>query len=342
MITKEPSLSHSTNKVDNLNHSLNMSNDTKGDSLFILTDNRIASATFMGILFFTAVFGNLLVCIAFTRFRQMRSLTNYYVFSLAISDIMVGLICIPIWLSIEVTGWANDKLFVFVEAVDIAAGVASILNLTAISIDRSISILFPLRYKCFMTKHKVKNSILVLWMFSLGLASLRLLDFKHYIILVSSIGFGIPFLIMFVAYMLILRKLYSRKTTQPRNPLVVDNWKVARMLMIVTFVFSLCWIPFFTVSLLYHYCTDCNFSVVNLTVLISFVKWLHYFNSTLNPCVYGVFSPRFRRAFKVILQGGSYNDFLQSTSEQNEPICPNSECPNDLKNEESVICDREL
>lgn len=48
-----------------------------------------------------AIFGNGLVCAAFATNKRLRILTNYYVVSLAVSDILVGSINIPLWMYIK-------------------------------------------------------------------------------------------------------------------------------------------------------------------------------------------------------------------------------------------------
>nr|CAH7762063.1 unnamed protein product [Callosobruchus chinensis] len=40
--------------------------------------------------------------------------------------------------------------------------------------------------------------------------------------------------------------------------------------------------------------------------MVSICLWLGYFNSTLNPIIYTIFSPEFRHAFKKILCGRNY------------------------------------
>nr|CAI5832429.1 unnamed protein product [Callosobruchus analis] len=84
--------------------------------------------------------------------------------------------------------------------------------------------------------------------------------------------------------------------------------KAAKTLAIITGAFVMCWLPFFILALLLPLCGDaCNIS----GYVMSFALWLGYFNSTLNPVIYTVFSPEFRQAFKRILFGpqrqrGSY------------------------------------
>ncbi|XP_035785206.1 5-hydroxytryptamine receptor-like [Anopheles albimanus] len=75
--------------------------------------------------------------------------------------------------------------------------------------------------------------------------------------------------------------------------------KAAKTLAIITGAFVVCWLPFFLTALLLPLCESCS---INDTVASLFL-WLGYFNSTLNPVIYTIFSPEFRQAFKRILFG---------------------------------------
>lgn len=74
--------------------------------------------------------------------------------------------------------------------------------------------------------------------------------------------------------------------------------KAAKTLAIITGAFVICWLPFFILAILSPTC-DCYIS----PYLMSFSLWLGYFNSTLNPIIYTIFSPEFRHAFKRLLCG---------------------------------------
>jgi 5-hydroxytryptamine receptor 1 len=76
--------------------------------------------------------------------------------------------------------------------------------------------------------------------------------------------------------------------------------KAAKTLAIITGAFVVCWLPFFILALLMPLCDACYIS----DYIQSFFLWLGYFNSTLNPVIYTIFSPEFRQAFKRILCGG--------------------------------------
>nr|XP_053626180.1 5-hydroxytryptamine receptor-like [Cherax quadricarinatus] len=79
--------------------------------------------------------------------------------------------------------------------------------------------------------------------------------------------------------------------------------KAAKTLAIITGAFVICWLPFFVTALLMPICPACYFS----DVMFSIFLWLGYFNSTLNPIIYTIFSPEFREAFKRILFGRKSN-----------------------------------
>ncbi|XP_055381746.1 5-hydroxytryptamine receptor isoform X1 [Condylostylus longicornis] len=75
--------------------------------------------------------------------------------------------------------------------------------------------------------------------------------------------------------------------------------KAAKTLAIITGAFVVCWLPFFLMALLLPL-----FDFHINDAIASFFLWLGYFNSTLNPVIYTIFSPEFRSAFKRILFGG--------------------------------------
>ena len=75
--------------------------------------------------------------------------------------------------------------------------------------------------------------------------------------------------------------------------------KAAKTLAIITGAFVVCWLPFFVCALLMPLFPDYDFDKRMLSVFL----WLGYFNSTLNPIIYTIFSPEFRQAFKRLLCG---------------------------------------
>ncbi|OWF39387.1 5-hydroxytryptamine receptor-like [Mizuhopecten yessoensis] len=77
--------------------------------------------------------------------------------------------------------------------------------------------------------------------------------------------------------------------------------KAARTLGIITGAFIICWLPFFIIALTAPLVGKAAEEIPE--ELISFVLWLGYANSLLNPILYTIFSPDFRNAFQKILFG---------------------------------------
>lgn len=90
----------------------------------------------------------------------------------------------------------------------------------------------------------------------------------------------------------------TRKKTQSSADSKRER-KAAKTLAIITGAFVCCWLPFFIIAILLPTCQSCDIS----PVIMSFFLWLGYFNSTLNPIIYTIFSPEFRHAFKRLLCG---------------------------------------
>lgn len=101
-----------------------------------------------GILLFIIMFGNILTILAVRYSRRLRSvISNHFVLSLAISDILVGL-TLPYHLAFYMgTGLGSNKGFCLLRFFFvILACCVSIWNLIAIAVDRYIAICFPLHY----------------------------------------------------------------------------------------------------------------------------------------------------------------------------------------------------
>lgn len=77
--------------------------------------------------------------------------------------------------------------------------------------------------------------------------------------------------------------------------------KAAKTLAIITGAFVVCWLPFFVMAVLLPIYPADTWPYSDL--LMSLSLWLGYFNSTLNPIIYTIFSPEFRHAFKKLLCG---------------------------------------
>ncbi|XP_050537307.1 probable G-protein coupled receptor No9 [Daktulosphaira vitifoliae] len=112
--------------------------------------------------------GNTLVVAAVFNSSKLRSPTNTFIVSLAVSDLMVGVTVLPFSATWEVFKvWLFGDLLCSVWlAVDVWMCTASILNLCAISLDRYLAVTRPVQYPSLMTKFRAKVLVVIVWVLS--------------------------------------------------------------------------------------------------------------------------------------------------------------------------------
>ncbi|NWU52500.1 DRD1C protein, partial [Dromas ardeola] len=127
------------------------------------------TAALLFLLILSTLLGNTLVCVAVVKFRHLRSkVTNFFVISLAVSDLFVAVLVMPWKAATEVAGFWPFGAFCDVwVAFDIMCSTASILNLCIISMDRYWAISNPFRYERKMTQRVAFIMIGVAWLLSL-------------------------------------------------------------------------------------------------------------------------------------------------------------------------------
>ncbi|KAM6986386.1 adenosine A2a receptor b [Aplochiton taeniatus] len=116
-----------------------------------------------------AVAGNVLVCWAVCLNSNLQSITNFFVVSLAVADIGVGLLAIPFSIVISMGFCADFHGCLFIACFVLVLTQSSIFSLLAIAVDRYIAIKIPLRYTSLVTGFRAKSIIAVCWVLSVGI-----------------------------------------------------------------------------------------------------------------------------------------------------------------------------
>lgn len=272
------------------------------------------------------IFGNSMVIASFIKFRRLRTVTNYFLISLAVADLMLASLSIPFWLTIRLDKITKAKLSTTVlylswQFIDILCSTASIMNLCVIAIDRHLAILSPLHYSAKMTPKRAISSIAAGWIYAVVCAGLSLVSTKKeyqplagrvYSGFISLAAFLFPLFIILYYYGKIFtvalkqaRRLNAEGmpfvygTERERRTLVQRELKIAKTLALVVGTFIVCWSPFFLVMLSYSICGVRCISRTNVFIATS--KWMHYSSTTANPIIYTLFTKSFRQSFKTML-----------------------------------------
>ncbi|XP_014486016.1 PREDICTED: probable G-protein coupled receptor No9 [Dinoponera quadriceps] len=123
------------------------------------------------VLVFVAVMvivGNVLVILAVCYTSKLRNVTNMFIVSLAVADLMVGTAVLPFS-----AAWEVFKVWIFGDfwcsvwlAVDVWMCTASILNLCAISLDRYLAVTRPVSYPQLMSTKRARLLVAAVWVLS--------------------------------------------------------------------------------------------------------------------------------------------------------------------------------
>uniref|UniRef100_A0A3P8VVB7 G-protein coupled receptors family 1 profile domain-containing protein n=1 Tax=Cynoglossus semilaevis TaxID=244447 RepID=A0A3P8VVB7_CYNSE len=166
----------------------------KLDMLNVLFSNPSAVCflfhVFLSSLSAATVCGNLLVILSIAYFKQLQTPSNALVLSLAVADLLVGIIVFPLSIAFPLTPciFHHDVFCAVRGTFEVCLCTASILNLCCISIDRYYAVCRPLSYKTRMNDNVVLVMILLSWTVSA---------------LVGLEQFYIYFLILFCTYYLV-------------------------------------------------------------------------------------------------------------------------------------------
>lgn len=112
------------------------------------------------------IIGNILVCVAVCLVRKLRRPSNYLIVSLAVSDLCVAIIVMPIAMVYDIMGtWPFGPVICdFWVSSDVLSCAASILNLCMISVDRYYAITKPLEYGVKRTPRRMFFCVFIVWM----------------------------------------------------------------------------------------------------------------------------------------------------------------------------------
>lgn len=116
----------------------------------------------------------MLVCLAVCASRRLRCLTNCFIVSLAVTDLLLGVLVLPFSALLQLTNdWPLGPGFCnFYISMDVMLCTASILTLLAISVDRYLAVTMPLRYASMVLPWKVAVAMVSVWTVSLAVSFL--------------------------------------------------------------------------------------------------------------------------------------------------------------------------
>ncbi|NP_001280502.1 dopamine D2-like receptor [Tribolium castaneum] len=186
--------------------------------------------------------GNILVCLAICWERRLQNVTNYFLMSLAITDLMVAILVMPLGILTLIRGYFPLPSIYCLAwiCLDVLFCTASIMHLCTISVDRYLSLSYPMKFGRNKSRRRVILKIVFVWLLSIAMSlPLSLMYSKDqgtlikdgtcqipdplYKLIGSIICFYIPLLVMLVTYALTVR-LLAHQRQNLGTPDWSSNW----------------------------------------------------------------------------------------------------------------------
>ena len=352
MQDKESSLS--TDKFATQTIGMNNSTDSFGlhDSSIQQVPHAFRAVFFgtISVVALISLIGNILEIITYLKTQNLRNSTNYYITSMAVSDVLL-----------VVSGWAQYatsrlsvfdpslssfvcKLGLYIQRVSYSI---SITSLVLITVDRFVAIVFPMRVS--MITGRVRAVLILLtWVIPMGIFSPYIQntrkaeeDERQYICaddmsrLAGTINLTTFFVLFYLAPLIIITILNFRimKSLRRTNPVIQGNsqnnttrrkrnQRIMKILILINISFFVRWTPLYAMGFSLSYFLK-HFKVHVLEILhLVCVYFLPLLSTAFNPVILFTFSTNYRQALKdclrlVVAKCCSCLKFQQAAREEN-------------------------
>uniref|UniRef100_A0A4W3GE52 Adenosine receptor A1 n=1 Tax=Callorhinchus milii TaxID=7868 RepID=A0A4W3GE52_CALMI len=259
----------------------------------------------------TSILGNVLVCWAVKINRSLRDTTFCFIVSLALADIAVGALAIPLAITISLGMKTHFYTCLFIACILLTLTQSSILSLLAIAVDRYLRVKIPTRYRIIVTQRRAWIAVAICWSSEAVQeqeknSSERYITCKFtlvvrmdYMVYFNFFGWVLfPLLIMFGLYaeiFYLIKKQLSKKMAKATDSrrYFGKELKLAKSLALVLFLFAVCWLPLHTMNSLKYFFP--KWKVTKTAFYIGI--FMSHANSAVNPVIYAFRIKKFRVTF---------------------------------------------
>ena len=277
-----------------------------------------------------SVTGNTLVLLAIWKTAALQTVTNCFLGSLAVADVLVG-VFIPPNVILSYRGLPDNfyGCIVLNSAVIILTDI-SILNLLAVALERYLAIKDPFLYQRLLSIRKALGVVVSLWIIALLMGSIptmgwheskqsfstcaftSVIDLKYMVYMSFFVVTLIPLFSMLVIYLYIFKIVHKQRRQIAVQTMVLTaeerkfekqqhrDVRGAKKLAYVILLFVVCWLPLSILNCFTVFAPDKPFPYQLLLAAIV----LSHANSFMNPFLYAFSNSKFKAAMVHILRCG--------------------------------------
>ena len=236
-----------------------------------------------------SIIGNIFVLVAILTTPSLRSPSILFLCSLAVSDLLVGLVVQPVYIAYQLNPEQGFK-DAFDALSSLGCGV-SLCTMTAISLDRFFALHYHLRYPNLMTNKRAICTSLTLWFLMFSASCLYVWN-RTYARIAFVPAIAICFLVSTVLYirvyqivrrhqLLIHFQQQTVRNVSSDHNLNIARWKRSALNTFIYYIFMiLCYFPMFTGMVVLTIHSRLQGQEWELTNTVLFM------NSSINPILY--------------------------------------------------------
>ena len=250
--------------------------------------------------------------------ETLRTVSNMFLVSLAVSDLVFGLLGIPLFMVCSV----KRSLLVCFFSTLIArfTAISSVFHLFIIACDRYTMIVHSMRYQSLLTKRRASGFIAFMWSLAFVSTFLQMAWYKAssnyvelkdggtqidrvYFFFILIVFFFLPLFAMLFMYshilVISLQHIFAvrrrKRNLDQRLPSMAHDLRGTFILLIMMLIFAGCWLPFFLLMLQSHISE--KFLVINPGWGLCLVLYLRFLPPLTNPILCAFCKQDFRRAW---------------------------------------------
>ena len=277
----------------------------------------LLTAIIGSVFFIVITLGNLMIVIAVVKdpLKKLRSPFNYFVVNLAVADLIVGIISMPIGIYNHTLEYLKTKPDVLKRVFTVTLFIsltASLLCLITLSVDRYVAITFPMKYRSNLTWRKCWIGSFIIWILSLSLPLIYLkVGYINYLMIYVNTAVVIAAITLVMTYIRIYKflrgqiqrmKEISRTTSNETKMLeskrTLQQKKVTRVFLWILVLFLVCYIPATIIVYILQFCATCHCESIHVMRDTTF--YLLTVNSCMNPFVYALKNKHYRHALTQV------------------------------------------
>lgn len=304
---------------------------------------QIIESILLALLIIVAVVGNVMICIAVFKSARLRTVPNMFVTNLAVSDILMAVICMPISLRVLISGeWPFSSMACNLQGFFMFSfGIVSQVNMSVVAVNRYFAVCRPFQCKAIFTKGNVLLMIAFLWLLPSIASVPPLVGWGYYAFNAGKAFCIYPFNVnmtyttivqlLFIAFPMGLigfsytKCFFAIRASNRQVAQMDDNPRPAEhelrkareiratfTMMLATLGFSLCWLPVSVIDFV-----DVFTGGGNLPRQVFMLNaFLIFMSSTINPFIYWISNCDFRKAYRELMLCAEENTTMESEASQ--------------------------